>query len=139
MLVLRCQQPLLVIAVYFYMRCCGKVAKWVGGSVVRGMSANSIQTIQYSTTLAISTMRNLIASRSLRRGDGLVALPSTRRNERIFGVGGRGRSKSLRTGVKLENLGKDYDPRDDTSLKAFIRMCAARATQLASELASAPA
>ena len=94
--------------------------------------ANLVAVNPYSTTLAISTMRNLLAMRALKRGDGLVNYPETRRNERIFGVTGSGRSKTLSTGVKLENLGKDYNPRDDTCLKAFVRMCAARASEIAS-------
>ena len=77
--------------------------------------------------MAISTMRNLIASQKLRRGDGPVTIPQSRRNERVFGVTGSGRSKALRSSVKLENLGKEYNPRYDSCLKAFVRMCAARA------------
>ena len=86
-----------------------------------------VTTIGYSTTMAISTMRNLIASQKLRRGDGPVTIPQSRRNERVFGVTGSGRSKALRSSVKLENLGKEYNPRYDSCLKAFVRMCAARA------------
>ena len=94
--------------------------------------SNLVKVSAYSTTTAISTMRNLLGMRSLKRGDGLCSYPETRRNERIFGVTGKGRSKTLSSGVKLENLGKDYSPREDTCLKAFVRMCAARASDIAS-------
>ena len=70
--------------------------------------ARLVSTKGYSTTLAISLMRNLIATQKLRRGDGLISMPASRRNEQVFGVTGCGRSKFLRCGVKLENLGKDY-------------------------------
>ena len=81
-------------------------------------------------------MRNLLATRALRRGDGVVSMPESRRNERLFGTTGGGRTKSASMGIKLENLEKDYDPRSDTCLKAFVRLCALLATQSA---ASAPA
>ena len=93
--------------------------------------AQLITTAGYSTTYALSTMRALLGARTLRRGDGCIAMPESRRNERLFGVTGSGRTKSRSMGIKLENLGKDYDPRLDTCIKAFVRLCAARATQLA--------
>ena len=65
-------------------------------------------------------MRNLLATRALRRGDGVVSMPESRRNERLFGTTGGGRTKSASMGIKLENLEKDYDPRSDTCLKAFV-------------------
>ena len=80
-------------------------------------------------------MRNMLASRTLRRGDGLIEMPASRKNERLFGVTGSGRSKGFRAGVKLENLGKDYEPRKDTCLKAFVRLCAERAQDIARALA----
>ena len=92
---------------------------------------NLYKTKGYSTTLALSTMRNLISAQTLRRGDGIVALPATRRNERLFGNSGQGRSKGLSLGVKLEKLGREYDPRYDSCIKAFIRLCAARASAIA--------
>ena len=99
--------------------------------------ARLVSTKGYSTTLAISLMRNLITTQKLRRGDGLIDMPASRRNERVFGVTGSGRSKGLRCGVKLENLGKDYSPRDDSCLKAFVRLCAARAAEITQALADA--
>ena len=38
-----------------------------------------------------------------------------------------GRSTRLSTGIKLEKLGEDYTPRDDTCLRAFVRLVAASA------------
>ena len=57
------------------------------------------------------------------RGLGLHGIAS-RRRERIFGETGTGRSKYLSTGIKLEQLGAEYDPRNDTCLRAFVRMLA---------------
>ena len=60
---------------------------------------------------------------ALRRGDGLHQVPDSRRAERLFGV--HGRTKLLSAGIKLEKLGADYDPLQDTCLKAFVRLMAA--------------
>ena len=73
-------------------------------------------------------MRTLLGRQQLRRGDGLISMPASRRNERLFGVTGIGRTKSLSAGIKLENLGKDYDPREDTCVKAYVRLMALRAS-----------
>ena len=90
--------------------------------------ARLITTKGYSTTMSIATLRHLILTQTLRRGDGLYVIPDSRRTERLFGDAGRTKLKSA--GIKLENLGKDYDPREDSCLKAFVRMLAQRATQL---------
>ena len=105
----------------------------VGPRIGEGPS-NLITTSGYSTTVALSTMRNLLGSQTLRRGDGVISMPASRRNERLFGVTGSGRTKHLCTGVKLENIGKDYDPRLDTSLKAFVRLIALKAQEIAAAL-----
>ena len=105
----------------------------VGPRIGEGPS-NLITTSGYSTTVALSTMRNLLGAQTLRRGDGVFSMPASRRNERLFGVTGSGRTKHLCTGVKLENIGKDYDPRQDTSLKAFIRLIALKAQEIAAAL-----
>ena len=39
---------------------------------------------------------------------------------------GTGRVTLSSVGIKLENMGKDYDPRDDSCVKAFVRQLAAR-------------
>ena len=77
--------------------------------------------------MALSTLNKLLATQYLRRGDGIVSLPASRRKERLFGVSGAGRTSAQSTGVKIEKLGVDYDPKEDTVLKAFVRLLAARA------------
>lgn len=87
-----------------------------------------ITTKGYGTTMAISTLKKLLVLRYLRRGDGIVATPDSRRKERLFGANGTGRSSRLLTNVKLEKLrGPDYSPRQDTCISAFVRSisCAA--------------
>ena len=76
----------------------------------------------YGTTQAISTLRKLLGAQMLRRGGGVVALPDSRRKERLMA----GRTKILATGVKLELVDKDYSPCHDTCLKAFVRLLAAQ-------------
>ena len=77
---------------------------------------------QYSTTMALSVMRKLLTAQKLRRGDGPIAYPESRRAERLFGE--HGRTKRRSSHVKLEKLGVEYNPREDTCLKAFVRMMA---------------
>ena len=74
--------------------------------------------------MALGTLRTLLAAQKLRRGDGTVVMAASRRNERIFGADGRGRSKVLSSGVKIEKLAADYEPRADTCVKAFVRLIA---------------
>ena len=80
---------------------------------------------EYSTTLALSTLNNLLVTQKLRRGDGPIRYPQSRRAERLFGEEGRTKRKS--THIKLEKLDTDYDPRLDSCVKAFVRMMAAAA------------
>lgn len=85
-----------------------------------------VKTKGYSTSMAISTLRKLLAVRYLRRGDGIIATPESRRKERLFGVSGTGRSTRSRTGIKLEKLhGSGYEPTNDTCVAAFVRLIAA--------------
>ena len=81
---------------------------------------------EYSTTLALSVLNNLLITQRLRRGDGPIQYPSSRRADRLFGEEGRTKRKS--THIKLEKLGQDYDPAEYTCIKAFIRMMAAAAS-----------
>ena len=75
--------------------------------------------------MAISTLKFLLVRGVLRRGDGLVSTPDSRRAERLFGVGGPGRSSGVSTGPKLETLtGPAYDARGDTCIKAYVRRMA---------------
>lgn len=94
--------------------------------------ANLVKTKGYSSTMALSTLKHLLVSNVLKRGCGLYELPETRRNERLFGVRGKGRITLPSSGVKLEArvqaCNEQYMPREDTCLKAFIRLLSVRAT-----------
>lgn len=84
-----------------------------------------VKTKGYSTSMALSTLKKLLAQRYLRRGDGIIATPESRRKERIFGEHGTGRSTRICTNVKLEKLrGNGYEPAEDTCLAAFVRLLA---------------
>ena len=84
---------------------------------------NLITTKGCKTTAALSVLKHMLATQVLRRGDGIIAMPDSRRKERLFGVHGRGRTKYLGGCIKLEKLrSPDYDPRTDTCIKAFIRL-----------------
>lgn len=84
-----------------------------------------VPTKGYSTSMALSTLKKLLAQRYLRRGDGIIATPESRRKERLFGEHGMGRSSRLCTNVKLEKLrGNKYEPREDTCVAAFVRLLA---------------
>ena len=81
----------------------------------------------------------MLAGKALRTGYGYgiqdlsVGGIEWRRRERVFGATGSGRSKGLSTGIKIEKLGADYDPREDTVLRALVRMLAETATAGAAE------
>ena len=81
----------------------------------------------YSTTMALSVMNNLLTTQKLRRGDGPISYPKSRRAERLFGEEGRTKRKSSH--IKLEKLGIEYRPREDTCIKAFVRIMAQAAQQ----------
>ena len=74
--------------------------------------------------MAISTLNKLLGAQYLRRGDGILKLRDSRRKERLFG--GSGRTKGERV-IKHENRGAEYLPREDTCIKAFIRLLAVNA------------
>ena len=90
----------------------------------RGQSEPKVvATKGYSTTMALSTLKTMLAAQHLRRGDGIIATPDSRRKERLFGVHSKGRTKDSSTGIKLEKLrGDGYQPLQDTCLKAFVRL-----------------
>ena len=71
--------------------------------------------------MAISTLKRLLGAQMLRRGDGVLALPDSRRKERLLA----GRTSLATSMVKLEKLAQDYKPRFDTCIKAFARTLAA--------------
>ena len=79
-------------------------------------------TVGYATTMAISTLRKLLGAQLLRRGDGVIALPDSRRKERLLA----GRTKLASKEVKMEVLMSDYKPREDTCIRAFVRLPAAQ-------------
>ena len=83
-----------------------------------------VSTAGCSTSMALSTLRHLMITQKLRRGDGPdgVVMPDCRRNERLFCTAGRTSYRS--SGVKLEKLGEDYEPCEDTCIKAFVRLLA---------------
>ena len=54
---------------------------------------------EYSTTCALSTMNNLLVTQKLRRGDGPIVYPKSRRAERLFGEAGR--TKRASTHIRL--------------------------------------
>ena len=88
--------------------------------------------------MALSTLNHMLMQQQLRRGDGLFAIPDSRRTERLMCTG---RTKHASTGIKLEKLNCDdsYDPRLDTCVKAFVRLLAAnaaRASEVAEDVAS---
>ena len=95
--------------------------------VHEGPAARLVKTKGYNTTMAISTLNNMLVGQLLRRGDGVISLPASRRHNRLFAAGGAGRTKVMSSGVKIEKLDASYDPLDDTCIKAFVRLLAARA------------
>ena len=91
--------------------------------------ARLVETKGYCTTMALSTLHFLLVWGILRTGDGLVATPMSRRKERLFGSKGNGRLSLASAGMKLEMLGVDYAPREDTCIKAFVRLLAHRVVE----------
>ena len=89
----------------------------------RGLLGAVSSTVGYATTQCISTLRKLLGAATLRRGDGVISLPESRRKERLLGVG---RTKLASKWVKSEVLCRDYNPRTDTCIKAFVRALAAQ-------------
>ena len=81
-----------------------------------------------STTASRSILQKCLAGKALRTGYGIEDLSvsgiASRRRERVFGETGSGRSKGLSTGIKIEKLGAEYEPRNDTVLRALVRMLA---------------
>ena len=86
-----------------------------------------MKTKGYSTTMAIYTLKNMLVGQLLRRGDGVISFPVSRRHDRLFAAGGAGRTKVMSSSIKIEKLDAGYDPLDDTCIKAFVRLLAARA------------
>ena len=66
-----------------------------------------------------------LGANTLRRGDGVIALPESRQRERLLRVG---RTKLAAKWVKMEVQERDYNPRSDTCVRAFVRLLAAQNT-----------
>ena len=86
--------------------------------------ARLVTTKGYGSSMSLSTLKNMLATHQLRRGEGVSFTPATRRKERVLTCG---RTKAVRSGVKLEHLGSDYVPSEDTVLDAIMRLLARRA------------
>ena len=95
--------------------------------------AKLVPTKGNSTSQALSTLRTLLAAKKLRRGEGTISMAVCRRNERLFGADARGRVKQL-SGVKVEKIGDDYRPKEDSCIRAFIRLTAQAAAEEAVEV-----
>ena len=99
---------------------------------------NLVATKGYSSTMAVSTLRKLLAASKLQRGQGLYQLPASRERERLFGATARGRLKAF-GGVgrekALAHLGDEgwIPPEDDTCVAAFVRLLADRAAGMCPE------
>ena len=65
----------------------------------RGLLGAVSSTVGYATTQCISTLRKLLGAATLRRGDGVISLPESRRKERLLGVG-RTKLPCLKVGQK---------------------------------------
>ena len=61
----------------------------------------------------------MLATQQLRRGEGEYSTPDARRKERVLTSG---RTKALRTGVKIEHIGAEYVVLQDTVLDAYVRL-----------------
>ena len=85
-----------------------------------------IKTKGYSTTQALSTLRNLLVTQHLRNGEGPFTMPDSRRRERLLGDSGR--TKTLSSGIKWEKFGESYVPREDSCISAFVRLMAIAAS-----------
>ena len=92
------------------------------GQTRRGALPVISATKGYSSSMALSTLRKLLGAQVLRRGDGIIALPESRRKQRLLA----GRTKLASKLVKMEVLQSDYKPREDTCIKAFVRLLAAQ-------------
>jgi hypothetical protein len=83
----------------------------------------------YGATAATSVLTNMLATQTLRAGDGMYSTPASRRGERLFGIKATGRSRLMKFEVIEDkpNIGPaPYVPAQDSSLAAFIRLLAAR-------------
>ena len=83
--------------------------------------ARLLTTKGYGTTQALSTLRNLLVTQYLRRGDGIASIPDSRRKVRLFQ---HGRTSLKSVGNSAADRAATYDPRDETCVEAFVRLLA---------------
>ena len=91
-----------------------------------------ISTRGYSTSFALSTLRSMLALAMLRRGDGILSIPSSRQTTRLFAHGRLTLNSAGCSNEKLA-LAETYDPREDTCVAAFVRFLAAIAATAANQ------
>ena len=97
-----------------------ELAEQLGYQIIGAAGTRLVPTRGYSTTMALSTLKNMLSTQYLQRGDGTFATPASRRAARLFGTGRLTRGS---TGIKLEKLqGDGYEPASDTCLSAFVRL-----------------
>eukprot|EP00965_Chrysotila_dentata_P200312 6179908-Pleurochrysis_carterae.AAC.1 len=80
---------------------------------MRGVSerpAKAVKTKGYSTAMALSILKNLLATQQLRMDEGPATVPESHRNERLFGVTGSGRTKLCFAGARILKLDQEYFP-----------------------------
>ena len=97
----------------------------IGGCEALARRWTWIANAGYGTSQCISTLKKLLGANTLRRGDGVIALPESRQRERLLRVG---RTKLAAKWVKMEVHERDYNPRSDTCVRAFVRLLAAQNT-----------
>lgn len=99
----------------------------------RTASSSGARNITYTTntrnrtTMAVSTLNQLLATQYLRKGDGIISMRDSRRSERLFGQEAIGRL-SLASAIKMESPADVYHPKDDTCIAAFVRLLALQST-----------
>ena len=79
--------------------------------------------------MVLSTLKHMLATSGLRRGDGEYTTPPSRLKERLFGATGTGRSTLRSAGQSKAKREANYDPRSDSVLAAYIRLIAKQAAQ----------
>lgn len=85
---------------------------------------------KYTTTTAISSLYNLLSTQYLRRGDGIVSMRDSRRIERVFGQNSIGRLELPKSDKSRAVLDEDlYNPKEDSCIKAFVRLLAQHALE----------
>lgn len=87
-------------------------------------SRRMVMSGNYSTTTAISTLKTLLATRYLRRGDGIISMIDCRRTHRVFGQDSIGRLALPKSEKAKASDPDEYDPKNDSCIAAFVRLLA---------------